>query len=170
MNIAFVTQLGDCVQNANIINEWAVADSAFGLLENPLTTALTDGLPFGVAVGNHDQIPVGNPAPQSTTENYNTYFGEARFLGRVYYGGNDGVHQNDNHFQLFDAGGMKFIIIHLEYDPTGPEQNVLNWADDLLANQYADRRAIVASHHVLQIGNPGDFSVQGQTDLRRAKK
>ena len=35
------------------------ADAAFALLENPMTTGLPDGMPYGIAVGNHDQSPIG---------------------------------------------------------------------------------------------------------------
>ena len=57
----------------------------------------------------------GNPAGNST-QLYNTYFGESRFLGRTYYGGHFGSN-NDNHFSLFSASGMDFIVIYLEFDP-----------------------------------------------------
>jgi hypothetical protein len=46
------------------------------------------------------------------------------------HGGHFGS-DNDNHFNLFSAGGMDFIVISLEYDTT-PDQPVLDWADSLL--------------------------------------
>jgi hypothetical protein len=159
-NIVFVTQLGDCVQNGDNGGdpvEWNRADAAFSLLENPVTTTLADGIPYGIAVGNHDQSPIGNP--NGTTNFYNQYFGTSRFTGRAYYGGQYGSN-NDNHYQLFSASGMDFIIIHLEYD-TAANPAVLTWADNLLQT-YSTRRAIVVSHHIVNTGNPGSFSSQGQ--------
>jgi len=123
--------------------------------EDPLTTLLTEGIPYGIAVGNHDQAVAGSP--DSATDFYNQFFGEAHFAGHDYYGGHYGTN-NDNHFQLFSASGLDFIIVHIEFDPA-QDTNVLNWADALL-KQYSDRRAIIVSHFILAIG--GNFGPQGQ--------
>ncbi|MBK7950892.1 MAG: hypothetical protein IPK00_19570 [Deltaproteobacteria bacterium] len=164
-NIAYVAQLGDCVQNGNNGGndvEWEVADAAISLLEDPVTTQLVDGMPFGIAVGNHDQSPIGDPEgspPGSSTSSYNAYFGESRFLGRSYYGGHFGT-ANDNHYDLFSASGMDFIAISFEYD-TAPDAAVLGWANALLQS-HPDRRAIVYAHHIVNTGNPASFGTQGQ--------
>jgi hypothetical protein len=158
-NIVFVTGLGDIVQNGNANDaEWQLADNAYGLIEDPLTTLLADGIPYGLAVGNHDQTPIGGGSSASTSK-YNQYFGESRFLGRSYYGGHHGS-DNDNNYELFSAGGMDFIIIHFEWDTT-PEQAVLDWADNLLT-VYSNRRAILTTHYMINQGNPGSWGTQGQ--------
>ena len=102
-----------------------------------------------------------------TTAAFNDFFGVERFLGRAYYGGyydttplDPTDDKNDNNFELFSAGGLDFIIIHLEYD-TSPSASVLNWADNLLQT-YSNRRAIVTTHSLIGTGNPGSFSSQGQ--------
>jgi hypothetical protein len=155
LNIAFVSHYGDCVQNGDQFeSEWIIADAAFDKLE---TVMLPHGIPFGVAVGNHDQTPFG--WADGTTNFYNQYFGEARFTGRTYYGGHYGSN-NDNHYEYFSASGMDFIIIHIEYD-TSPDQAILDWADNLLSTN-SNRRAIVVTHKMIHVGNPGHFSVQGQ--------
>jgi hypothetical protein len=155
LNIAFVSHYGDCVQNGDQFeSEWQNADAAFDQLE---TVMLPDGIPFGVAVGNHDQTPGGNP--DGTTNFYNQYFGEARFTGRTYYGGHYGSN-NDNHYEYFSASGLDFIIIHIEYDKS-PDQVILDWADNLLTT-HANRRAIVVTHYLLGHPNLNTFSVQGQ--------
>jgi len=159
-NIVYVGQLGDCVErgdNSGNDIEWQRADASLTIIENPGTTGLPDGIPFGVSVGNHDQSPIGNP--DGTTTFYNQYFGEARFLGRAYYGGHHGTN-NDNWYDLFSASGMDFIVISFEYDTT-PDAAVLSWADNLLAT-YANRRAIVLSHFICNTGNPAGFGPQGQ--------
>jgi hypothetical protein len=158
MNIVFVTQLGDCVEHGDqFAEEWHVADAAMSRLEDPAITGLDEGVPYGVAVGNHDQSPGGNP--DGSTASYNEWFGEARFTGRAYYGGHYGAN-NDNHYQLFRGGRRDFIVIHLEYDRT-PDAPVLDWADDLLKT-HADREAIIVTHHLLGVGDPGEFGPQGQ--------
>jgi hypothetical protein len=158
-NIVYVAQLGDCVEegdNGGDPSEWLVADAAFGLIEDPVATALPDGIPYGIAVGNHDQSPFGDAGP-GTTLFYNQFFGESRFLGRAYYGGHFGT-DNDNHVDFFSASGMDFVVVYMEYD-TNPDAAVLAWADGLLAT-HSDKRAIVVSHYL--INNSGDFGNQGQ--------
>ncbi|HET9681388.1 MAG TPA: LamG-like jellyroll fold domain-containing protein, partial [Candidatus Limnocylindrales bacterium] len=160
-NIAYVATLGDCVQNGdnggNDI-EWQHANTSYSVIENPGTTGLPEGLPYGVTVGNHDQSPNGNPDGASTVF-YNQYFGVGRFNGRAYYGGHYGSN-NDNWFNLFSAGGMDFVVVSMEYDTT-PDPAILSWADSLLT-AYSSRRAIVLSHNLIGTGNPGAFSTQGQ--------
>jgi hypothetical protein len=159
-NIEYAVQLGDCVQNGdnggNDI-EWQNANTAFNLIENPLTTSLPEGVPYGICVGNHDQSPIGDAT--GTTAFYNQYFGESRFNGRTYYGGHYGVN-NNNWYDLFSASGMDFIVISMEYN-TAPAPAVLTWADGLLTT-YSNRRAIIATHNLVGSGNPASFSAQGQ--------
>ena len=158
LNIAFVTQLGDFVQNGDdVLAEWEAADAAISLLEDPLTTGLPEGIPYGVAVGNHDQSPVGDA--DGTTRLFNRFLGVSRFDGRAYYGGHYGA-TNDNHYEVFTAAGMDFIILHLEYD-TSPDSAVLRWADEVL-KEHDTRRAIVVTHFMIRAGDPADFSTQGQ--------
>ena len=159
-NIAYVATLGDCVEhgdNGGNSIEWQRADASYSLIENPGTTGLLHGIPYGVTVGNHDQSPIGNP--DGTTTFYNQYFGSGRFTGRSYYGGHYGA-DNDNWYDLFSAGGMDFLVISLEYDPT-PDPAVLSWADNLLTT-YASRKAILLSHFLVNTGNPAGFGPQGQ--------
>jgi hypothetical protein len=162
LNIAYVGQLGDCTEhgdnNGNDI-EWKRADTALKIIEDATATGLTYGIPYGVAVGNHDQGLMG-PAgdPNAPTNFYNQYFGEARFNGRPYYGGHYGAN-NDNHYELFSASGIDFIAISFEFDPSvTPNTSVLNWADNLL-KFYSNRRGIIYSHFILN--SDGTFGVQG---------
>jgi hypothetical protein len=160
LNIVHVAHVGDIVDdsepgNASHIAQWNNADTAMSLLEDPFTTSLADGIPYGISPGNHDQWPVGNP---DGTELYNLYFGESRFIGRGYYGGHYGI-DNDNHYSLFSASGMDFIVVYLEFDPIA-NPGVLAWADDLLKT-YGNRRAIIVSHYLIEVGEGASFGSQG---------
>jgi hypothetical protein len=166
-NIAFVTQLGDCTEHGDQFEvEWQNADTAFKTIENPLTTGMTEGMPYGIAPGNHDQSPTGDP--NGTTTFYNQYFGISRFQGRSYYGGHYGSN-NDNHYELFRASGLDFIVVHLEYDQSSnyASSPVLAWADSVLQT-YSNRRAIVVTHHLINGGGSiaggtnATWSTQGQ--------
>src|SRR5262245_5062300 len=69
LRIPYVAHLGDCVENGNNDGdpvEWLVADEAMGRIEDPIGTGLPEGIPYGIAVGNHDQTPFGSTAPGST--------------------------------------------------------------------------------------------------------
>ena len=158
LNIVFVTHLGDFVQNGDgVLTEWEAADAAISLLEDPVTTGYPEGIPYGVAVGNHDQSPVGDA--DGTTRLFNRFLGVSRFDGRAYYGGHYGT-TNDNHYEIFSAGSTDFIILHLEYD-ISPDGAVLRWADEVL-KEHITRRAIVVTHFMIGPGNPARFGGQGQ--------
>jgi hypothetical protein len=161
-NIAFISHMGDIVQNGDFSGdpaEWIRADGAMKIIENQATTLRAYGIPWGGAPGNHDQSPIGDAG--GTTTYFNQYFGSTRFAGRNYYGGHFGTNNNNN-YQLFSASGLDFIIIHLEYDTRAlaSYQAVLDWADALL-KAYPNRRAIVTSHWIINTGNPATFSTQG---------
>ena len=165
LNIVFVAHLGDVVQKGNTKEiPWLYADYSMSIIEDSLITNLEDGIPYGIAVGNHDQgVGVGSVGEPGETELYNQYFGENRFLGRSYYGGHYGI-GNDQHYELFSASGYDFIAIFLEYN-FDPKESILSWADSLL-NIYSTRQAIVISHYIIDGGNPGPWSIQGQAYTR----
>ncbi len=147
-NVAFVTHLGD-VTDFNTDAEWQNADTSMSVLET--VSGLPEGIPYGIVLGNWDDYP--------DTTFYNTYFGATRFAGRTYYGGAYGS-DNDNHFELFSAGGLDFVIIHLEWADPQPTE-VLDWADSVLKS-YSSRRGIVVSHFVATATTPAVFGSQGQ--------
>ena len=163
--IAFVIGLGDIVQNGNNngnFSEWINANSAVSLLDNPVTTGLPQGIPYSFGVGNHDQGPSGDGSPDDTA-GYNQYFGASRYSGKSYYGGHYGT-DNDNHYELFSAGGMDFIVINIAYMDPGSDgaelTSVLDWANGLLQSN-STRRGIVASHYLINEGFNASWSDQG---------
>lgn len=166
-NIEFVVQLGDCVQNGDNPPgtdkeiEWRRADTAMKNIENP-NVPLTDGIPYGICVGNHDETPAGSLT--GTTALFNQYFGNARFSGRGYYGGSYGTANNNNHYELFSSNGMDFIHISIEYFADGTSaklQGILDWADALLKTN-PGRKGILSTHNLLGTGNPANFQGPGQ--------
>lgn len=148
-NIAYVAHMGDVTENGdNPVTaraEWYLAKTALYGLENPVS------IPYGLAVGNHDQFPSQYPIKGSTS-GYNQYFGIKHFEGRPYYGGHYGEN-NDSHYDLFTAGGVDFIVLFLEYDAFNEDQaGMYSWANQVLA-KYTSRKAIVVSHSILHF-NP----------------
>jgi hypothetical protein len=132
-NIKFVIHLGDIVENHNDNEEeWRNADRAHRIL---------DGVaPYSMLPGNHD---MGKKDGKLTgdTSLYNRYFGPARFAGRSWYGGHLGD-ANDNNYCFFEAAGMKFMVVSLQFDPSAA---VLEWANQVISS-HPERRVIVATH------------------------
>lgn len=134
-NIVFVSHVGDIVDK-NIDSQWVVArdcmDRFHGLV------------PYAISVGNHDMTSGGD----STL--FQKYFPKSRYEQFAWYGGAYagsplGSHisgNNANSYQLFSAGGIDFIFLHLECN--APD-DVLAWANELL-ERYAERTALITSH------------------------
>jgi len=171
-NIVYVGQLGDCVQNgdnppgANNEIEWQRFAPAIATIENPALTGLPQGIPFGACVGNHDQTPNGSPT--GTTTYFNQYMGASHFAGRTYYGGHYGSN-NDNHYELFSASGIDFMVISFEYDQTAgfsAAGSALDWAENLVQNN-PGKKVIVMTHYGLN--ETTSFSTQGQSIYNRLK-
>ncbi len=160
-NIPYLTQLGDISNNGDTpayVFQWYNATNAMYRLENPVQTQLPQGIPYGVAVGNHEFTPIGNAA-SGTTSNYNRYFGVSHFLGRDYYAGHYGTN-NNNHYDFFSASGLDFIVVYFEYD-VNPSAQLLAWADGLLrANPR--RRAIIVTHNMGNTQTPLVWSDQAR--------
>ena len=133
------------------------------LLENPATTGLPEGIPYGVVPGNHDD----------PTSNYNLtqYFGVGRYCTsypdgcRSYYGGRGPDATNDSNFTLFSASGMDFIVVNLEYN--SPPAGLLAWADNLVKTAAPAGRlwsvTISLAPAAFHPGVEASFSTWGQT-------
>ena len=159
LHIVYVAQLGDLTnQGDGKPEQWANAADALARLENPSTTGLPAGIPYGVVPGNHDH--------RGGTSGFEKVFGVARFTGRPYYGGHHG-NSNSSHFDIVSAGGMDFIVVYIDYDPENPDHAAIDaWADGVLkANP--DRRAIVVSHDLLAV--TGSFDPRGRAIYDKLK-
>lgn len=174
-HIAYVIQEGDIVDKGDLYpKQWENAWAAMSTLETPYS-GHPYGIPYGLAVGNHDQSP-SQFAVTGKTMYYNKYFGIAHFAGRPYYGGHYG-NDNDSHYDLLTAGGRNFIIIFMEFDAFDENQdNLNNWACGIL-DKYADRKAIIVSHYLIgnnkvagtNNGGAATFGKQGQRMFDRLK-
>jgi hypothetical protein len=159
LNTVFVAHMGDMAQKYDTVeDEFIRADQAMDVIENPATTLLTHGIPWGGAPGNHD---IGT---DGSTNFWNQYFGTARWAGRNYWGGNYGSNNNNN-YQFFSASGLDFIVVNLIYNANvAGNQAVLYWADALL-KAHPDRRAIITSHWLINTSFPptkADWGGHGQ--------
>ncbi len=136
-NIVFVSHVGDIVDYKND-EQWSFASNLMARLDGKV--------PYGISPGNHDQEIV-------TTDGFNRYFPRARYEKNAWYlCGFDGCLNakgsktvcagNSDSCQLVEAGGVKFIFIHLECNAPEP---VMKWVDGLL-EKHSDRKAIICTH------------------------
>jgi hypothetical protein len=140
-NIAFVTHEGDVVQNYGITAEWQAANASMSLLDGVV--------PYGIGPGNHDQ----------PTAMFNQYFPYTRYQGQPWYGGHYGS-VNDNNYQLFSAGGLDFVIVHLEFCPPAA---AVSWASSVLQN-HPGRIGMMTTHGYL--GLSAERSVHSCTNTQ----
>ncbi|NUL46580.1 DUF5011 domain-containing protein [Cellulosimicrobium funkei] len=105
-------------------------------------------IPNGVTAGNHDNRSGMDVGPDNL---YNQYFGPERYealeqtqgwkdANATYTPWQEG--DNENHYDLFTAGGLDFIAVYLAYDVTDEE---IEWASGVL-EEYSDRNAMIMTH------------------------
>lgn len=137
--IVFVSHTGDIVDK-NEHRQWRIARANIDRFHGRV--------PYGISVGNHDMVNTGD------SRLFQEYFGADRYADKPWYGGTyegkpgnapEISGNNANSYQLFSAGGLDFIIVHLECN--APD-NVLAWAGEVL-DSHRDRMAIIATHMYL---------------------
>ncbi len=138
-NIRMVAQLGDITQNGTP-EEWKTAREAMGEL---------DGLvPYSICLGNHDyRTPHGKALTRESL--FNEYFTVDFWKKQPTFGGLLKPNEADNAYQLFEAGGKKWILLSLEW---APRDEAVAWADKILT-QFSDRYAIITTHAYLAPDN-----------------
>lgn len=181
--IAYIIHLGD-ITDHNAPVEWERARSQMYRLD-------AIKVPYGLAVGNHDQTPNGTASAGSDTTQYTRYFGKKHFGNRAWYGGALGNNDNnDTHFDVFTANGDKYLVMYFSFNQPdykgyneNYEQQMLHWADSVLTAQ-SDRKAILVCHSMLgkpkgttsgdkpgagDNSIPGNFTRQGKGIYEMAK-
>lgn len=130
-NIAFVTHVGDVVENGGEFEaQWKVADEAMAALDGVV--------PWGVTIGNHDYDKPNDPAGVATV--FPKHFGPSRFAGRP--GFLEASPNGLNSLQQFSGGGREWLILHLEADV--PDA-AIHWAEEVLG-KHPGPPAIVTTH------------------------
>ena len=152
--IVFVTHMGDIVDKNNHY-QWPIARANMDRFHGRV--------PYGIAIGNHDMV---NRTGNSSL--FQEYFGAERYVDKPWYGGTYEGHpkygpavsgNNANSYQLFSAGGLDFVIIHVECN--APD-DVLSWVDGVL-EAHQSRMAIISTHMYLGgIERKGSEEPQGR--------
>jgi hypothetical protein len=140
-NIVFVTHEGDIVQNAGVNSEWVAANQSMSIMDGVV--------PYGMAPGNHDE--------PSTL--YNVFFPYTRYEGVYPWYGGHYQNLNDDNYQLFSAGGMDFVWVHLDFCPTAA---VVAWGSSIL-NSFPNRIGMMTTHAYLGLSAERNTHVCGAT-------
>ena len=127
-NIKSVIHLGDIVQNPTVRAEWEAAHRAMEILDGVV--------PYSMVPGNHDIV-----LKTRESKLYNEFFSPARYAEEKWYGGHQGD-GNDNNYCYFEAAGLKFLVLSLEF---APRDETLAWAAEV-AQKHPEHRVIVATH------------------------
>lgn len=158
LDIRYALHLGD-VTNNNTRGEWENARDALELIHGRV--------PLAIVTGNHDHGPSGDASSRDT--HLNEYWPLARSRSQPTFGGSMADDDHNNTFHLFEAGGVKWIVVALEWSP---RDETVAWANEVMAKHAAPaaggRRGILITHAYLNnndrrydhtdASNPQDFN------------
>ncbi|WP_125636304.1 metallophosphoesterase [Nonomuraea sp. WAC 01424] len=150
--ISYVAHTGDIIENnirkpadeatqREVVGEFEVSSKQQRVLDEA-------GIPNGVIAGNHDNQSGTEDGPGAI---YNKYYGPSRYQDasrgwqHAKYGGPWKEGDNQNHYDLFSAGGLDFVVVGLSYGVTRDEAE---WADSIF-KKFPDRNGILLSHDYL---------------------
>ncbi|MEO5663784.1 MAG: metallophosphoesterase [Nocardioides sp.] len=151
--IAYVAHTGDIIENnirlpatpeleRQVVGEMELSSSQQQVLDDA-------GIANGVIAGNHDNQSGTEDGPEAI---YNRYYGPDRYAAaarrwqNASYGGPWRDGDNQNHFDLFSAGGLDFVVVGLSYGVTRDEAE---WADEIF-KRFPGRNGILLSHDYLK--------------------
>ena len=147
--VAYAAHTGDITENntrppldepmrQQIIGEFEFSSEQQGVLDGA-------GIPNGVVAGNHDNQGGLETGPEAL---YNQYYGPDRYAAaddrweQAEYGGPWREGDNQNHYDLFSAGGLDFVVVGLSFGVTREE---VDWANSIF-QRFPDRNGILLTH------------------------
>ena len=139
-----VLHVGDVV-NWDNFDQWELASICMRILDRA-------NIPYVIVPGNHDsafpnQYTGGRtPGDQNTnlrnTHKFNYFFPVKRFPLQK---GRFEEHKSDNAYYIFEAGGLKWVVIALEHVA---REHAAQWMDETL-KKFPDHNAIILTHYHL---------------------
>jgi hypothetical protein len=160
LDLQFVLHTGDVVNwDTPEHEQFADASTSLKILDDA-------GIPTALAIGNHDTFAVGEGGsardPHLTrqyareTSTFNAFFPPSRYAPE----GTFEAGKIDNNFQLFEAGGEKWMILTLEFNA---RPAAVDWARDVVAS-HPEHNVIVQTHSYLDSwGNISSRAEYGDT-------
>lgn len=127
LKIAFISHMGDVVEESNVPSQWNIAKEAMQSIKDA-------GVPWGISPGNHDK--------GSDYLDYNSNFGLSWWRENPWFGEEFPAGKSQNQFQLFSYDTTKFLWIHLENRAPPP---IIAWAQSIL-DKHRDRKTFITTH------------------------
>ncbi len=149
-SIAFVLQQGD-ITDDNVEAQWQVAAEAMNRLDHKV--------PYAFVMGNHD---LGRNSDVRDSELFNRFFPYGKYAKMPHFGGAYQENKMDNTWHTFNAGGIDWLVLCLEF---GPRNCVLDWANEVV-EQHPRHKVIVNTHAYMysddtRMGEGDDWLPQG---------
>ena len=158
--------VGDITQTQHD-EEWKIADAAFKSIDNHV--------PYILCSGNHDMgySLKHRETSHSRVSLFGSYFPPSRFTKNSLYDNHFGKKKSlqfyeegeiENYYLFLKAGGLKFLILALEFKP---RNQALGWANKVVAS-HPDYRVILVTHSYLtnkkgQLSDTDQYKVKGNS-------
>lgn len=143
--IAYAAEVGDLSDNGAKEEYYQYAAEQMSKLDGVI--------PYSFIQGNHDYDDNCSTGRYSTY--YNKYFSYDKYSQFSYFGGAYEEGSMENWYTLFEAAGVKYCMINLEF---GPRTDVIRWAGRI-CEMYPTRRVIINTHaYVSPSGDINDSS------------
>lgn len=152
LDIRFITQIGDLV-------DWDTPDHIqYVRASNGLKTLDSAGMPYAIAIGNHDTAavcPGGSACPGDVranlrdTRTFNTYFPTTRFRN---FAGSYETNKIDNAFHTFRAGGLDWLVLNMEL---WPRAGAVAWARGVIERHPRHNVIMITHMHLSADGSIG---------------
>ena len=165
-NIAMAIHVGDITQTDHD-EEWKIADTAFKTIDHYV--------PYILCSGNHDMgYSLRDQKTSSSRDSrFSAYFRPSRFTANPLYDKHFSSDYNlhfreigkiENYYLFLNVGGMKFLILTLEFKP---QNETLDWANQVV-RQHPDHRTIIVTHAYLtgksgELSGPDRYGVTGNS-------
>lgn len=137
LNIPFTTHLGDVVDQADVEQEWEVADRSMRILED-------GGMNYSILPGNHDKLDT-NPTP------FTHWFGKDRAAQNSTFGERYEAPNNESEFHIFEAEGQKYLVLALAWRA---DDAALDWAQSII-DAHSNLPTILTTHESSNIDGDG---------------
>ena len=160
LDLKFVLHEGDIVDTACSQREWDRAMDAIRTIDDA-------GISWAISAGNHDvryyssgTTPCTDGDPVDHPGQFNENFPLEAMSRQSTFGGSFSPTDGLNTFHTFEAGGVRFLVLALEF---GARSDVLDWALQV-TRDHPDHVAILLTHDL--IGADGLLRGGDSTSLR----
>lgn len=146
LNIPFTSHLGDVVDEADVPDQWDIANHAMSILED-------GGMDYSILPGNHDLYMDG------ANSVFSTHFDNARAEKNDTFGERTSATVNgqavESEYHIFEAEGQKYLLLAIGF--RAPDET-LDWAQKVI-DAHPELPVILTSHEISNIDGEGNIGL-----------